>query len=112
MVVRLQNNNDPLRLAGCFCPGCDYELKGVRSARCPECGASFDPEALRLAGGRLIKPFSLMERLCIGVGSVLSVGFIAGMYVAPSDDVAKWLLGAAVLLVGVIGFYVWLRRRV
>ena len=112
MVVYLPDNNDPLRLAGCFCPGCDYDLKGARSTTCPECGTMFDPEALRVAGGRLQKPFSLKEKAWIGVGAVLCVGSAGGMYLAPTDGIAMALLGAAILLVAGLGFYVWLRRRV
>lgn len=30
-----------------FCPQCDYNLRGLASGVCPECGRPFDPEALR-----------------------------------------------------------------
>jgi hypothetical protein len=26
-----------------FCPGCGYDLRGIASERCPECGTPFDP---------------------------------------------------------------------
>src|SRR4051812_24212148 len=30
-----------------LCPLCDYNLRGLTEARCPECGAKFDWEELR-----------------------------------------------------------------
>ena len=30
-----------------FCPDCGYSLKGNASGQCPECGATFDLQALR-----------------------------------------------------------------
>lgn len=36
-----------MRLAGCKCPRCRYDLKGVRSCHCPECGHAFDYNQVR-----------------------------------------------------------------
>ncbi len=47
MVVHLQDPRDPLRLAGCACPQCDYDLKACRTCRCPECGLLFDLDDVR-----------------------------------------------------------------
>ena len=30
-----------------YCPECDYDLRGLDSGRCPECGAAFDLDELR-----------------------------------------------------------------
>lgn len=32
------------------CGNCEYDLRGIVLPRCPECGASFDPRKLRIAG--------------------------------------------------------------
>ncbi len=34
---------------GIYCPICNYNLTGIRTGRCPECGSFFDREALRHA---------------------------------------------------------------
>ena len=30
-----------------YCPACGYSLRGLDSARCPECGETFDPQTVR-----------------------------------------------------------------
>jgi len=30
-----------------FCPQCNYNLRGIETRRCPECGLEFDPAKLR-----------------------------------------------------------------
>jgi hypothetical protein len=45
-------SSDALR--GLRCPACDYDLTGLHEHRCPECGAGFDPVALR--SGPAVKP--------------------------------------------------------
>jgi hypothetical protein len=30
--------------AGIYCRGCWYDLRGIESGKCPECGRDFDPE--------------------------------------------------------------------
>ena len=47
MVVYLPDPTDPHRLAGCKCPNCGYDLKGVRNLHCPECGCSFSSAEVR-----------------------------------------------------------------
>lgn len=35
--------SEPADLADRFCPACGYNLRGIASERCPECGQVFDP---------------------------------------------------------------------
>ncbi len=58
---------DPAQLPvpdwGLRCPACDYELRGLPSHRCPECGETFDVAALLKSWTRVRPPrFSGRER--------------------------------------------------
>jgi len=65
--------NDDLR--GLRCPACDYDLTGLREHRCPECGAEFDPVALReIADGRRTRPRHRWVRLTFAMTMLIAVG--------------------------------------
>ena len=51
--------DDPAAADSLFCPACDYDLRGLGSGSCPECGAAFDLDELR----RPQTPWSHRRRL-------------------------------------------------
>jgi len=42
-------SNSSLPFAGLRCPTCRYDLSGLTTPQCPECGAAFTPELIRRA---------------------------------------------------------------
>ena len=65
-----------------FCRQCEYDLRGLKTQRCPECGLNFDPcdQATYLATGKR-RPRSrwlVLARAAIGV-SVLAAWFLVTM---------------------------------
>lgn len=55
-----------------YCPKCGYNLTGLTSAQCPECGAAYDLEALRQARRR---PWYM--EVAWGIGTFLLAPLIA-----------------------------------
>ena len=41
--------DDPRFAPALYCPRCDYDLRGLTSDRCPECGQILDAQSLRMA---------------------------------------------------------------
>ena len=54
----MSKNAEPAPLVGIFCPQCGYDLRGIQSPRCPECGLELD--RAKLAALRL--PWALRGR--------------------------------------------------
>ncbi len=77
-----------------LCPTCDYNLTGLTSRRCPECGEAFDLHEARLRGfesselmrsfrlrallgrTRVVIGFVLMVLACVGANSLRLNGFL------------------------------------
>lgn len=45
----------PDESAGIACPFCEYDLTGLQSHRCPECGRWFDPRTVAIDADRLFR---------------------------------------------------------
>lgn len=73
MVVHLPDPKDPLRLAGCLCPNCRYELKGVRNYQCPECGTEIDVNRARFGEPPPTKMRKRLHRIAIAFWSIVAV---------------------------------------
>lgn len=56
------------------CPACGYDVRGLREARCPECGGAFDADALR----RGLLPVVEDGRDVLWVAVWLSAGTVVG----------------------------------
>src|SRR5580698_3388294 len=53
----LMETNPPTPIDSAFCLACGYPLKNLPSARCPECGRSFDPaDGRTMSLGRPLRP--------------------------------------------------------
>ncbi len=103
------------------CPVCDYNLRGLKKAVCPECAA---PLRLQVGSENLrIGPWSLcIVSLTMGLGFDGVVAFLLGLSLAiappPSPGLvmqALWVLGGFATLAAVCGGGVWwflTRRRV
>lgn len=58
------------RFAMCRCPACDYDLRGLRSPTCPECG--------RFAPGATIQEVGPLAGIClVGIVSLVQVALVA-----------------------------------
>lgn len=102
MVVHIANPRDPLRLAGCECPACGYELKGVSSPTCPECGESFSIDEvrnIRSMGDESPKVIGFLIWLAIAVGFF---GAIALLFTTDGGG----LMGCFLLGIGVVAMLI------
>ncbi|RMH12931.1 MAG: hypothetical protein D6695_05405 [Planctomycetota bacterium] len=94
------------------CPGCSYNLRGLQSNHCPECG-----EALVLRVG-LAEP-NLAAFLAGLIGLAAGVGFhgfllLWVLYMAVSQFSILWaqMLPSFVgLMVGLVGLFLWIGHR-
>lgn len=96
MVVHLQDPIDPLHLAGCLCPTCGYQLKGLKSCRCPECGNAFSLKEVRNVHTQEPGASWLGFALCALISLILlimSMTFLAHFW---GGALSAVLLGAAV----------------
>jgi len=58
------------------CPACDYNLRGLSTAQCPECST---PIALTLDLGVLDRPASGPPTLSLAIGAMVLTGLTAGI---------------------------------
>ncbi len=59
-----------------FCTSCNFDLRGLPSAKCPECGRAFDPAD---AGTFLIKPRSAFARMFKRIALAAVVLIVGGI---------------------------------
>lgn len=78
------------------CPNCDYNLTGLASRRCPECGEEFSLHEARMRGVEMSKPIQRMlrreriERMKVYVGTAAIVFSVWWQNVTPGS-VSGWL---------------------
>lgn len=91
-----------------LCPSCDYELRGLRSRRCPECGTAFTLSEARIKGSekapetRQDRRAVLTDRLQFVSGLfLLSTGFFGAFFYGTPHALMRWFL--IVFLVSILG---------
>jgi len=81
-----------------FCPTCNYNLTGLTVLRCPECGSSFQHEAiLRLAGSapKTIGFWAAIVQLLWPPAVFTILGFLFAV------SNLEWLYGTLILCIGI-----------
>jgi len=82
------------------CMHCGYQLRGLRAARCPECGAAFDPDDARhLFGPDLLRLVSMRGRQVSAIVIVFVLAWVSSLASA-----AGWLMHAALCAALLAGF--------
>ncbi|MCZ6697597.1 MAG: hypothetical protein O7D94_01545 [Planctomycetota bacterium] len=96
-----------------LCPSCEYELRGLLSRRCPECGTAFTLADARQKGteksaeARQDRRVILTARLQFALGVILlSSGFIGAFRFGTSDPLMRWVLSVLVFtILGLVLLY-------
>lgn len=96
-----------------LCPSCEYELRGILSRRCPECGAAFTLTEARKKGtqktpeARQDRRAVLTDRLQFATGLVLlPTGFIGAFAYGTTGALMRWVMIVFLIsLVGVLLLY-------
>lgn len=101
MVVYLPDPHDPLRLAGCQCVHCGYELKGVRDYRCPECGNEVDVDQARFG-----PPVQMSNVSAVGwlVSFVIAALFLA-LGILCFEWISSGVLGCFFVGLSILGWF-------
>ena len=68
----MSSDTENLEQAGQYCPGCGYDLRGLSSGRCPECGLGID----QIKGGLIVWE----DRHVIGVWRAFMRTLLAGTF--------------------------------
>ena len=96
------------------CPGCGYNLRGLRTRECPECG---DPLAIRLSRRAPKHAAIALGGVPLAAGAVnailwSSAVFLYGMEDSQRPSIRHGVFFAAVsMLYGVPGLVLWQRSR-
>lgn len=94
----------PNHFRGLNCPHCDYELRGLQTTRCPECGTKFDPNYVGSSTIDEHRRAPWIRATLIALIVIALAGLIYMLIVAP---------GSTVLFIVVpigIAFVVWYGR--
>ena len=105
-----------LRHRDAWCPACRYNLRGLTSPRCPECGRE-----LRLSVGA-IEPFlrawiTLVVAACSAAGVGVLFGWIVIAFGFPYDGyrhretILRWIIGVFMVTVPIAPLVLITRRR-
>jgi hypothetical protein len=110
------DSDDPLRrFRFTRCPRCDYDLTGLpRAHRCPECGTEYDQDSLLLPC-RIQKVPAFAWSFRVLRFTIMVVGVLASLVLAPTIAAAFGIHPGALLLLGVIAAAVaaaWIPRLV
>jgi hypothetical protein len=79
-----QDMTEPIT-ADPYCPGCGYNLRGIGSDRCPECGVAIDWQAI----ARSVIPWSYRAKLGRWRGFWRTVGLVSRQPLAIARDVSR-----------------------
>jgi hypothetical protein len=90
-----------LPFAGLRCPMCRYDLSGLATPQCPECGTSFTPELLRIAERRARWRKRVIAALVMFVATYAPYSWLLFIDYPWSDYRMSWIImwpGLPVLL--------------